>query len=141
MREIRAIGEDLKKFAEISANAYPGMKRTAEELYERYKELLDVDKTSSFYGIYEDELLGGMRLLDLKLNYLGKIIPAAGLGLVSVDLIIKKQGILGIWLNISQIIIGQRGLILLFCIHLGLISTRRWGLVTAPRCIDIPLNL
>lgn len=93
MREIRAIGEDLKKFAEISANAYPGMKRTAEELYERYKELLEVDKTSSFYGIYEDELLGGMRLLDLKLNYLGKIIPAAGLGLVSVDLIRKKQGI------------------------------------------------
>ena len=85
--------EELLAFASIASRAYPGFGRGEEEIAQGVREL-ESEETNSFWGCYEgNHLLGGMRILDLSLNYSGKFIPAGGLGYVAVGLPSKKRGV------------------------------------------------
>jgi predicted acetyltransferase len=95
--EIRVLStEDFDAFIDITVNAYPGMKVVSEEKKEQYKQrMLKVhkeDPTVLFYGLFrEGRLLGGMRLHDFTMNFLGARIAAGGVGEVAVDLVSKKE--------------------------------------------------
>ncbi len=97
MTEIRRLTEtDFDDYIAIVAGAYPAWGLTTEEARQRVKERLlrshNEDPTSNYYGLFrEGRLLGGMRLLDFRMNMLGCPIDAAGLGLVAVDLLHKKE--------------------------------------------------
>ncbi len=97
MTEIRRLTEaDFDDFMAIVANAYPNWELAAEEarrpVTERLLRSHNEDPTSNFYGLFrEGRLLGGMRLLDFRMNMLGCTIGAAGVGLVAVDLLHKKE--------------------------------------------------
>lgn len=97
MTEIRRLIEgDFDDYMAIVANAYPAWGLAAEEARQSLKERLlrshNDDPTSNYYGLFREErLLGGMRLLDFRMNMLGCPIDAAGLGLVAVDLLHKKE--------------------------------------------------
>jgi len=95
--EIRVLStEDFDAFIDITVNAYPGMKVVSEEKKEHYKQrMLKVhgeDPTVLFYGLFrEGRLLGGMRLHDFTMNFLGTRVAAGGVGAVAVDLVRKKE--------------------------------------------------
>lgn len=97
MTEIRRLTEaDFDDFVAIVANAYPNWGLAEEEARQRTKERLlrshNDDPTSNYYGLFrEGRLLGGMRLLDFRMNMLGCTVDAAGLGLVAVHLLHKKE--------------------------------------------------
>ena len=96
MTEIRRLTEaDFDDFMGIVANAYPAWGLATEEARKPLKERLlrshNDDPTSNYFGLFrEGQLVGGMRLLDFRMNMLGCPIDAAGLGLVAVDLLHKK---------------------------------------------------
>lgn len=88
--------DHIGQFVEIAARAYPGINiRTAEEK-QRFAERLLArqadDPTARLYSLYRDNVLvGGMRLFDFRLNLLGHMLPAGGVGMVAVDLAHKKE--------------------------------------------------
>lgn len=88
--------EDFRQFAEISANAYPGMvpqsaedkQRMAENMIKAQKE----DHSVCFYGLFRDgQLVGGMRIHDFKMRLHSVKVNAGGIGSVAVDLMHKKE--------------------------------------------------
>ncbi len=88
--------DHLTQLAEIVARAYPGINIRTSEEKQRYAERLCArqaeDPSARLYGLYRDDmLLGGMRLFDFRLNLLGHMLPAGGVGLVAVDLAHKKE--------------------------------------------------
>jgi predicted acetyltransferase len=95
--EIRALStEDFDAFIDVTVNAYPGMKVVSEEKKEQYKQRMlkvhEEDPTVLFYGLFrEGRLMGGMRLHDFTMNFLGGRIAAGGVGAVAVDLVSKKE--------------------------------------------------
>lgn len=97
MSEIRVLStEDFDAFIDITINAYPGMQVVSEEKKERYKQRVlkvhEEDPTVLFYGLFrEGRLLGGMRLHDFTMNFLGARIAAGGVGAIAVDLVHKKE--------------------------------------------------
>ncbi len=97
----------LKKYARISALAYPGFNTTPEKLFEKFQELNKNDPDSIFY-ICEDreKVLGGMRVIDYEMNYNSQFIKISGIGMVAVDLTAKKQGVakrlLSYYLDVSN---------------------------------------
>lgn len=97
MVDIRLLSaEGIKDFAAIVINAYPGFKINTEEgrqrLVERLTEAQDNIPVVHLYGLYcEEELLGGMRLHDFRMNMLGTEIAVGGVGMVAVDLVHKKE--------------------------------------------------
>ncbi|HMO56081.1 MAG TPA: GNAT family N-acetyltransferase, partial [Roseiflexaceae bacterium] len=96
MQEVREIAlDDLQQFAVIVGNAYPSFGLDTPEALQRFGERLrseQADPLARYYGLYRDgALLGGMRLYDFTMNMRGSMIPAAGVGLVAVDLAHKKQ--------------------------------------------------
>jgi predicted acetyltransferase len=94
MSIIRKLEErDLERFFEITKNAYPGFSMGD---YEKFKErTMDTqanNPTVDFYGLFRnDELLGGMRIHDFRMNFHQQMINACGIGLVAVDLVHKKE--------------------------------------------------
>lgn len=88
--------KDFKDFGEIGANAYPGQKIVT--LEEKEKLVENIIKTHNdnpyvkFYGAFNnEEMVGGMRLHDFKMNLLSTKITAGGIGFVAVDLLHKKE--------------------------------------------------
>lgn len=88
--------KDFKDFGDIGANAYPGQKVIT--LEEKENLVKNITKTHNenpyvkFYGAFNDEeLVGGMRLHDFKMNLLSTKIPAGGIGFVAVHLLHKKE--------------------------------------------------
>lgn len=95
-RKIRLLeGEqEFRTYVRICLNAYPSMTLPVDQLTERLMDTQKNDNASNYYGAFEDDLLvGGMRLLDFKLNYHGQMIDASGVGMVAVDLLQKKKGL------------------------------------------------
>ena len=96
MREIRQLSDnDFLTFARQVSNAYPAFPaHTAEEqqrMASRFQEQSQ-NPTQSFYGLFEDgRLLGGMKLFDFMMNLHGAQSQVAGVGLVAVDLLHKKE--------------------------------------------------
>ncbi len=83
---------DLKKFVQICYYAYPGFNTTIEKLLENFQRVSSEDKNSMYYVLKDnDKIMGGMRIIDYKMNYRNQFIDACGVGMVAVDLIHKKQ--------------------------------------------------
>ena len=97
MSDIRYLAvEGIRDFVDISINAYPGFKINTEEgrqrLIDRLTEAQEHIPVLHLYGLYRDEqLVGGMRLHDFRMNMLGVEIGVGGVGMVAVDLLHKKE--------------------------------------------------
>jgi len=88
--------EEIKEFADIVINAYPGLGfNTTEDRQKLEENLLKIqfeDDTVNFYGLFrEGELVGGMRLHDFKMRLGALKVDACGLGMVAVHLLHKKE--------------------------------------------------
>ncbi len=96
MSEIRTLSShDFDLFVQIIGSAYPAMHvNTAEEKERSRQQMLTAAEqpTVHYYGLFrEGELLGGMRLDDFEMNFLGVRLKAGGVGMVAVDLAHKKE--------------------------------------------------
>ncbi|MDD3804594.1 MAG: GNAT family N-acetyltransferase [bacterium] len=95
VRELKS-GE-YGEFVDIVSLAYPGMKLSAkkdkENLEKRLKKSVkESEGDVSAVGIFEgEELLGGALYYKFKMNNRKEIIPMAGIGLVAVSLLKKKE--------------------------------------------------
>lgn len=86
--------EEMMAFVRIAANAYPAMKLTTGEERQRLAERLATRSRpgDAIFGLFrDDELLGGMRLIDYHMNIRGTTVAAGGVGMVAVDLLHKKE--------------------------------------------------
>jgi len=95
-RSIRNIPKkDFPAFADIVANAYPGMNiRTSDEKKKMIQRLnkASKDARTKYYGLYaRNKLIGGMALYDFTMNFHSIMLPTGGVGLVAVDLLHKKE--------------------------------------------------
>ncbi len=85
--------EEVSDFAHIASNAYPGFGSSVAQNAEAVTQLMQ-EETNSFWGCFEgDRMLGGMRILDLSMNYCGGFVKAGGLGFVAVGLEDKRRGV------------------------------------------------
>lgn len=97
MNDIQLLSDSgIVAYVDIVINAYPGFKIASEEdrqhLIDRLVDLQANVPTVHLYGLYRDnQLLGGMRLHDFRMNMLGVEIGAGGVGMVAVDLVHKKE--------------------------------------------------
>jgi predicted acetyltransferase len=97
MSQIRRLFEDdLDRYINIVAEAYPGMKLVTPEDKQKFKDRLikqqEDDPGVSFWGLYRDEkMLGGMRLHELRLQMYENQVRAGGVGMVAVDFLHKKE--------------------------------------------------
>lgn len=94
--EFRSLAEsDFDAFITIIDNAYPDFKLGAPAEREKYRAIMAERMAKlpmSYIGVYRDDtLLGGARLHDFVMNVRGAQIPAAGIGMVAVDLAHKKE--------------------------------------------------
>ncbi|HEX2916267.1 MAG TPA: GNAT family N-acetyltransferase [Chloroflexia bacterium] len=93
IRKVR--DEDYDAFANLIANAYPGIKLFSEEARERYKQRMkewESDPKLATYGLFrDDQLVGGMRFFDFTMKILSTKGLAGGIGMVAVDLLHKKE--------------------------------------------------
>lgn len=77
--------------ARICSNAYPAIPLSLEKYAERMNAQNEYGFIN-FYGLFNEEnLIGGMRLHDFKMNLLNQKILAGGVGSVAVDLLHKKE--------------------------------------------------
>lgn len=82
---------DIDKFTEIAYNAHP-YDASKKDVKNFFKWTLENDKGSNLYGLFRNnELLGGMKLYDLRMNLLSKKIDVGGVGAIAVDLLHKKE--------------------------------------------------
>jgi predicted acetyltransferase len=94
--EFRAIAErDYDTLITIIDNAYPDFKLGAPSEREKYRASIAERMAKSpmaYVGLYRgDTLQGAARLHDFVMNVRGAQIPAAGIGMVAVDLAYKKE--------------------------------------------------
>jgi predicted acetyltransferase len=87
--------EDLHKFVNIVADAYPAMDLASEEegirVHDQLEKIYD-DERRRLVGLYRSEkLLGGMILLDFEMQVHSSKIETGGVGLVAVHLLHKKE--------------------------------------------------
>lgn len=88
--------QEFINFSDIAANAYPGFKiQTSEEKKAFVDNSMKAQAESpivKFYGVFKDEdLYGGMRFHDFKMNLLSSKIKVGGVGLIAVDVLHKKE--------------------------------------------------
>ncbi len=99
MRQVRQVTptELLEDTIAITANAYPGLELANHTNRERFRERLsqlDLDPSTSFYALFEEEQMRGvMRWHDFTMNFFGVQTLVGGLGGVAVDLLHKKEKI------------------------------------------------
>ncbi|MCQ4924602.1 GNAT family N-acetyltransferase [Tissierella carlieri] len=98
MKEIRRLSseKDFTDFTDIVGNAYPGFNIETREQKKKFVEnsmrVQEENPLVTFYGVFEeDNLLGGMRYHDFKMNLLSTKIKVGGVGLIGVDLLNKKE--------------------------------------------------
>lgn len=83
--------EQLKELGRVFSEAYPGIARTPDQ-YEKRLAIQNQYEFINFYGVFDNqELLGGMRIHDFKMNLLQQRITAGGIGSVAVGLEHKKK--------------------------------------------------
>lgn len=84
----------ITDLAKIRTNAYPAIPLPLE----KHSEIMITQNEydfMNFYGLYNEEnLIGGMRLHDFKMNLLNTKIFVGGVGGVAVDLLHKKKRLL-----------------------------------------------
>lgn len=90
--------QEFVDFADIAANAYPGFKlQTQDERKVFVENSIKIQRDNpivNFYGVFENEnLYGGMRFHDFKMNLLSNKIKVGGVGLVAVHFLHKKEKI------------------------------------------------
>lgn len=90
--------QEFTDFADIAANSYPGFKIQTEEekkiFIDNSMKVQQENQIIKFYGIFNDNnLYGGMRYHDFKMNLLSSKIKAGGIGLVAVHFLHKKEKI------------------------------------------------
>ena len=95
IRKLSSEGEFIA-FVDIVGNAYPGFNIETEEQKKKFVEnsmkVQEENPFVTFYGVFEeDNLLGGMRYHDFKMNLLSTKIKVGGVGLIGVDLLHKKE--------------------------------------------------
>jgi predicted acetyltransferase len=87
--------EQIDRFLEIGANAYPVMKANTEEEKKKFREQFDKrarDPRISQWGAYDGgTMVGGMRFFDFMLNIRGAKVLCGGGGFLAVDLTRKKE--------------------------------------------------
>lgn len=93
---IRKLQEDeLKDFARLSINAF-SVEGSSEEAENGYLEFLNMVhnsiKEQHIYGVFRDEqLVGGMRMIDYKMNVRNKLVDIGGAAGVATDLLHKRE--------------------------------------------------
>lgn len=98
MPEIKPLSKkDIKTFANIAADAYPGIGYHSPEEKKKLQEILEKRFVSShvtFHGYYKNnELLGGLALFDFEMNLFGNKVLCGGGGFLAVSLLHKKENI------------------------------------------------
>ncbi|MDX1613984.1 MAG: GNAT family N-acetyltransferase [Candidatus Promineifilaceae bacterium] len=98
MTTIRVIPPaDYDHFMTIAGSAFPGMQVDSDQARTRFMESLERmadDRNRSLWGAYRgDELQGGMIHYQFRQNIRGQIMDSAGIGLLAVDLLHKKEKI------------------------------------------------
>lgn len=94
--DFRPLAEsDYDAFITIADNAYPEFKLGAPGEREKYRAVIAermAKAPMSYVGLYRDNSLqGGARLHDFVMNMRGAKVAAAGIGMVAVDLMRKKE--------------------------------------------------
>jgi predicted acetyltransferase len=95
--EVRLLtAEEIREFAQISVNAYPGVSENTPEFKERMIEnmirIQDNVDSIKLFGLFRDgKLLGGMRAYYYQMNLFSRMIEVGGVGSVAVDLMHKKE--------------------------------------------------
>ena len=87
---------EIADLVDVLANAYPGWEMsTAAERDRVAAAILRAQEgplERRYYGAFRgDRLVGGMRLLDFRMNLRGPMVDAGGVGVVAVDLLHKKE--------------------------------------------------
>jgi len=90
--------QEFKDMAAIVANAFPWKKLDTSEEQEKlansFSKTQEENPYVNFYGVFnEEEMVGGMRFHDFKINLLSTKISAGGIGLVAVHFLHKKEKI------------------------------------------------
>ena len=99
MMEIRRIPLDhIEKFVSLLADAYPALPLTStadrERSETRFRAIQEHDDSVDLYGAYrDDKLVGTMMFHSYTMTMLSTRIPVLGLGMVAVDLCLKKEKI------------------------------------------------
>lgn len=88
--------KEIKLFTEIVSTAYPGIKLTTKQekdsFIKRIGKILKESKNVQCFGIFDDkELIGGALYYKFRMNNRGEIIDMAGIGLVAISLLHKKE--------------------------------------------------
>lgn len=85
---------DIDSFVDIWMNAYPGGVSPSFSKEKRKEDWINTNNKpdTSFYGCFQDNILvGGVILLDFKMNFSGITIDVGGISEVCVDLLYKKE--------------------------------------------------
>jgi predicted acetyltransferase len=99
MPEIKLLAKkDLKAFANIAADAYPGIGFHSPEEKKNLLKILekrfDFSSNAAYHGYYKNkELLGGLALYDFEMNLFGNKVLCGGGGFLAVSLLHKKENI------------------------------------------------
>lgn len=94
IRELES--KEIKTFTDIVSTAYPGIKLTSQKekdsFIKRIKKILKENPNVQCFGIFNDkELIGGALYYKFKMNNRGEFIDMAGIGLVAISLLHKKE--------------------------------------------------
>ena len=93
--EIRSLTqkEELAAYARIAFDAYPGFgMEDASQLQAYLEKIAEKAPGVRPLGAFREGILtGGMLVYDYEMNYRGNFLPVAGIGLVAVDLLRKKE--------------------------------------------------
>jgi predicted acetyltransferase len=92
----RLASDDFEALFRITSNAYVRSDRSSatalEETLARFKKIQELPGSGGLYGAKHDgELMGGMLLLEFTMNLYGVTVKGAGVGMVAVGLVHKKQ--------------------------------------------------
>ncbi|WBW95172.1 GNAT family N-acetyltransferase [Oceanirhabdus sp. W0125-5] len=98
MKIIREIKKsECIDLAKVAANSYPGSglgNASVDRINKWLETIVDDRPNERLIGYFDNgKLLGGLRLLNFKMNLRSKIVNAQGIGLVCVDLLHKKERI------------------------------------------------
>ena len=97
MTEFKLLPEnDYAAFADLIAEAYPGLGFGPPEARERFRDNINAlqteDPIGNLYGAYRDgALVGGMALFDFEMQLHEARVPTGGVGMVAVGLLHKKE--------------------------------------------------
>jgi predicted acetyltransferase len=88
--------KEIVDFVDIVSDAYPGIKLDSAEAKVKQADYFEKFQKDNpfvkYYGVFqEEEMVGGMRLHDFKMNLLNTKVKAGGIGQVAVHILHKKE--------------------------------------------------